>query len=217
MQAIEVETQNEESLYVGMIFSPTFPYWHIEAFHAFMNAEKPNKWKMQTLKTHGIAAARNKIVAQFLALDYTYFLSMDSDIILDRDTIAQMLHQGEEVVVANVPQKPEGGVPCIKHSELPYMRDDPISVKDNEPVKDFMLCGMGCVLIRRDVLQNMKFPQFRYVSQEFDTLPDYWRSSEDFYFFLKLHEMGIKPVFLPSAKVKHVTSAALYGKELVSL
>jgi len=84
-----------------------------------------------------------------------------------------MLLVNDDVVVAYVPQKPTGESPCIKHSELPHYRDRPVPYKEGEAVKDFMMCGMGCVLIKRQVLEEMEFPYFRYSSQEYD-ISNYW-------------------------------------------
>ena len=216
MQAIEYEMRKNTSLFVGVIFSPSFPYWHIEALQAFLNTKKPLRWMLDIERNHGIAAARNKIVQSFLKTTYTHLMLLDSDVILYEDTVTRMLEIDEDVVVANVPQKPDGGVPCVEHSELPYRRGKQISVNGAQPVKQFMLCGLGCILVKREVFEQMDFPYFRYASQEFDTLPDWYRVSEDYFFFVRLEELGIKPVYLPKAKTKHITSAALEcGKGLV--
>ena len=210
MQAIEYETQRNTSLFVGVIFSPSFPYWHIEACQAFLNAKKPQLWMLDIQRSHGIASARNNIVLSFLKTNYSHLMLLDSDVILFEDTIARMLQLDENVVIAHVPQKPNGGVPCIEHSELPFNRGAPVTKEDDtRPVKRFMLCSLGCVLIKRHVFEKMDFPYFRYASQEFDALPDWYRVSEDYYFFVQLEELGIKPVFLPTAKAKHIISAAL--------
>jgi len=216
MQACQIELQENTSLMIGVMFSPAFPFWHLSAIEGFLKVDKPKRWVFKHLKTYGLASARNQMVQYAILNKFTHILLLDADVILEKDTITKMLLVNDDVVVAYVPQKPTGESPCIKHSELPHYRDRPVPYKEGEAVKDFMMCGMGCVLIKRQVLEEMEFPYFRYSSQEYD-LPDFWLVSEDYYFFLKLDEMGIKPVFLSDAKVKHITQAALTDRGLVSI
>ena len=218
MQAVEIENQNNVSLTIGVILSPSFPFWHIHSVLSLLKLKKPQVWELKTINQHGISMARNRIVQQFLMSGMSHLLFLDSDVILsDENTIAQMLQVEEKVVVANVPQKPYGGVTCIKHSELPFARDAPITFRENELVKEFMLCGFGCVLIQREVLEKMKYPYFRYTSQESGETSDYESVSEDFYFFIKLYEMGIKPIFLPYVKATHVMTSGLTDKGIIPL
>jgi len=139
-----------------------------------------------------IDANRNKMVKQFLSdEDNDWLLMIDDDVVPPKDII-KMVEHGKPVVSATVTIK-KGAVPqpvILKEQGDQYRQISMGEYVDGEA--DGLIevdgVGTGCLLIRRDVLENMQPPWFKFLYNEEDgTL----QLGEDFYFSRRLSEQGV--------------------------
>lgn len=131
-----------------------------------------------------VDANRNEMVKSFLEKENAEWLLMiDNDIVPPTNVLDMVLH--DEPVVSAVCTIKKGAVPSptvmkeegdsyrqVNISEVLEERDDDSGLLKVEGV------GTGCLLIRRDVLEDMQPPWFKFKYNEYGGL----RLGEDFYF-----------------------------------
>ncbi len=115
-------------------------------------------------KVSPVDRARNKIVEAFMQGDYTHLLFIDSDTIPPIDTIDRLLSHDVPVVSGLTPifnledmeqydNCSQGGEPVGRRTGL-------------QPIDR---CGASCLLIRREVFEELKPPYFKFVMNEANT------------------------------------------------
>jgi len=79
------------------------------------------------------------------------------------------------------------------NSQVPFRRDPPIDFKLHEIFdfpkedEDVVLAGLGLMLVKREVFEQLDKPYFLY-SSEYGHLDDYHQISEDFWFLLRIQD-----------------------------
>jgi len=147
-----------------------------------------------------IIASRNILREKVVEGDYDYFLSLEQDVIPPKDIIERLLKHNKKVTtgiyfVHNVLNRNLKLIP-LAYKEIPSKNPLP----DMRPLNDIELasnslmkivsCGLGCVLIHRDILKKIKF---RYENKVFD----------DRFFCIDLYKQKI-PIYVDtSVKCKH--------------
>jgi len=164
-------------------------------------AQKPKNTIITKEAQFGIDHARNILAEKFLMTDCKFILFLDSDILLNQDTIMKLINAYEETgyrCITAVYHEKRGMIePAIwHHSGVPTQRG--ASYKVTELPSEIELCGMGCCLIHRDIFEQTEYPWFRYTLNTLE-LPDDERISEDFYFCYKkvYKEFGERPYAIP--------------------
>jgi len=140
-----------------------------------------------------VDANRNEMVKSFLEKpDAEILIMIDSDIVPPVDILKMVEH--DEPVVSAVCTIKKGKVPSptvmkeegdsyrqVEISEVLEERDEDSGLLEVDGV------GTGCLLIRRDVLENMQPPAFKFIQNEYGGL----KLGEDFYFSRKCKENDI--------------------------
>lgn len=148
-----------------------------------------------------VDANRNKMVKNFLEdEDNDWLLMIDNDVVPPKDII-KMVEHGKPVVSATVTIK-KGAVPqpiILKEHGDQYRQVNVAEYLENEsdgliPVDGV---GTGCLLIRRDVLENMSPPWFKFLYNDEDGS---LQLGEDFYFSRRLAQEDV-PMFVSTDHV----------------
>ena len=195
------ERIDDVSLYIFMFVHPSIKKTAPSSLvmEHFLRARKPPFDYMKVTEWE-IGKARNRAVQTFLnQSNHTHMLFLDSDIVLFDDTIERLILARKPVISAAYYEKhPDGQLCAWKHSGRPDVRADPINVDQKHGIIETELLGMGCCLVERWVLEELwekcNGDLFRFSLSD-ESLDDYWRVSEDFYFALKVyHVLNIRPL-----------------------
>jgi len=162
-----------------------------------------------------IIHSRNILREKVLNEGYDYFLSLEQDVIPPKDVIERLIKHKKEYVsgVYFAHQKYENGTklrPLLWAGHDPktkifyYLNDK--FVMESSHLAEIDASGLGCVLIHRNILENIKF---RYI-KEFPTHDDMW-------FCKDLRESGAKLFVDLSVKCKHLINKRKWNwKEILS-
>jgi GT2 family glycosyltransferase len=142
---------------------------------------------------------RNSFIRIFLAGDFTHLFLLDSDTEPPLDCIERLLALDSPLAGGCYPVLMMQGLRWALLNEdsnrlyrllewLPS-KDEPFEVDAG---------GAGCLLIRRDVFDKVKWPWFKWV--EFG---DGTQESEDIFFFRKCNEAGLRVRIDPSVICNH--------------
>ena len=210
MLAWELEPIKSAKPMIGVPLHPSFPYMHIAVISGILQTMRQFPGMPLTVsRQFEISLAREEIAKSFLNSDCTHLLMLDSDVVLQPDTLAKMLAVDAPVVVAKYAEKGkmQASYHCYHHSQVPFRRDPPVEVRPGErrQLKDVdpMLFGLGCVLVKREVFEKLEEPYFKFTISK-EEGDDYWLVSEDFFFALKCHHAGFRPVLCDDIEVLHL-------------
>ncbi len=156
-----------------------------------------------------IVESRNLLRERMLKGKYDYFLSLEQDVIPPVDIIEKLIRHGKDVVsgiyykLYNVNVRGKDGIVRQKKTLLPLIfmpsnDKDKMHVcypKDVEGEQFFKIraCGLGCVLIGKEVLEKVKF-RYDPTKSTFD----------DFLFCTDVIEKGFEIYADTSVKCKHL-------------
>lgn len=157
--------------------------------------------------------ARNMASMRLLesGLDYLFFL--DSDVVPPRDTILRLMSYKQPIVSGVYCRRsPPASIPVMLKNGAWY------DAKPNTGIHEVDLVGAGCLLISREVIQNL--PPQRPGKHWFDwrvdmqgILPHHECLSEDFTFCHHARQNGYRILVDTGIQCKHVGLAqATYGK-----
>lgn len=189
-----------------MIGLPTMNSLHPMLAILLMGWISENKIGLRVYPTLGVQPvdnARNQIVEEFLfgeGKDCTHLFFIDSDTIPPQEAL-------ENLLLVNKPIA-SGITPIVDHhdKDMTWYRKwncilpDGKAVRPNTGVHEVVGAGGSCLLIRRDVLETMEKPYFRFVYED-----DNKKSvivSEDIYFIAKAKSKGFQ-TFADTSVVCH--------------
>lgn len=136
-------------------------------------------------------SARNYCVEQFLATDDTHLLFLDDDVVPPVDALEKLLAANVPVISGLYPSEffdNESGVIRTRQNVFANLRDDgELEEAKGKGVQEIKSCGGGCLLIRRDVLEQLEAPWFKFLYDDTGKM----NKGEDVYFGMKLAEAGI--------------------------
>lgn len=146
-----------------------------------------------------IITSRNILRQKVLDGGYDYFFSLEQDVVPPRDVLERMIKHNKKIVtgiyfVHNT--LPDGSAPLTplvyKLVDAKTLTMVPIDKKefDSNKLIEVVSAGLGCLLIHRDVLKEVKF---RYEGKVFD----------DRFFFIDCYRKGFKVFCDTSIKCKH--------------
>ncbi|MBU2634271.1 MAG: hypothetical protein KJ674_03420 [Nanoarchaeota archaeon] len=140
--------------------------------------------------------SRNILRKKVLDEGYDYFLSLEQDVVAPRDVIERLLKHGKKIVSALYFYLGDDGKTLLPmvwiHHEGKFARRLDIDEVMDGKLIEAITCGLGCVLIHKDVLKNIKF---RYVKEK----PGW----DDIWFSEDAREKGFKVFVDTSIKCKH--------------
>lgn len=164
---------------------------------------------------YDIATMRNHAVKKAFETEMDYVFFLDADMIYPYDSIVRLLgHQKECVagfyVTRRLPTQPVH----FKSTKL----DGTLGAEENRIAERTGLVeqacgGFGGVLVSINVLKQMKYPFFRVMYGDDESI----MVGEDIYFFIELEKLGIKAYLDCDLKYGHVVNGAMFPDGRVRL
>ena len=191
------QNQNANKSYEGkskmktiLVAIPTAKYIEPETFKSIYDLEVPNGYKLdfQFFYGYNIDQIRN-LIADW-AKKYDYLLSVDSDIILPKDTLTKMLAADKDIITGLYIQR----IPDTHTVEVYMvisnggMTHIPYKLLKDTGVVEVAGCGFGACLVKSEIFRKMEYPHFYYQS----ALDHKNTVSEDIYFCKKARDLGYK-------------------------
>lgn len=150
-------------------------------------------------QSYSIDASRNQIVEHALEIGYDYILWIDSDMIIPKNTLIQLLSHEKDLVSGVYAYKLLNGKNAVakRFKENDVYEDIPLSeIRAEEKIIEIDGVGFGCVLTKVDMFRNIKKPWFKYSPT----------MGEDIYFCRKAQKAGYKVYLDTSIKCGHIGS-----------
>ena len=159
---------------------PTFEHIQNEVFEAIYNMDKcGHEVDFKYVTGHDCAFARNRIADEAIGGGYEYVLMVDSDTIIPKDALKNMLDPKADIVLGCCPRKntkkKETALCPITHPALnKSLTYDELDGADRI---ELAVGGFACALVRTEVFYDLSYPYFKFDLREDRTL-----LSEDYYF-----------------------------------
>lgn len=189
-----------------MIAVPTFETIYPDTFKAIYDLDKgDNEVSFDFIRGYDCATARNRIAQKALDMKVNYVLMVDNDVVLPKDALINLLSHKENVCLGYYAHR---GADNIYHGNtcICKLRDVNGKAYFNYPLESEYMAeelhtlasggtsliqihggGMGCALIKTDVLRTLKYPWYDWVNYESKGV-----LSEDLYFCEACRKAGIK-------------------------
>lgn len=186
-----IQNEKGEDMKKILIAIPTNKYVEPETFKSIYDLEVPPGYETEFQFFYGyqIDQIRN-LIAEW-AKRYDYLFSVDSDIVLPKDSLRKMIEADKDIVtglyIQRIPNthtievymvNSNGGMSNIPR-ELLFQHNGIVEVAG---------CGFGCCLIKGEVFRKMEYPHFHYHS----ALDHKNTISEDVYFCKKARDLGFQ-------------------------
>ena len=189
-----------------LIAIPTARYIEADTFKSIYDLEVPEGYEttFQYFYGYRVDQVRN-LIADWVVRDYDYLFSVDHDITFPLDTLKKLLAHDKDLVSGVYRQRLE---PQMLEIYEPF--GTRMSTKDLY-AKDWNLvgiggCGFGCVLVKKEVLVGVGYPQFEY----HPALDHSNTISEDTDFCKKAITKGFKLWCDPSVRCGHIGSTTMH-------
>lgn len=181
---------------------PTNKYIEPQTFKSLWDLDIPEDFELDFQYFYGYQIDQVRNLIADWARRYDYLLSVDSDIVLPRDSLKKMLQADKDIVTGlYIQRKPETQILEV-YMDTPNggCTNIPYSLLENKNTVEIAACGMGAALIKSEVFKKMSYPHFYYKS----ALTMQETISEDIYFCKKARELGFSVWADPSIKCDHV-------------
>jgi FkbM family methyltransferase len=185
-----------------LIGIPTAKYIEVETFKSLWDLDVPEGYELDFQYFYGYSVSQVRNLISEWAKRYDYLFSVDSDIILPKDTLTKMIATDKDIISGlYIQRKPNEQILEVYMStpgggctNIPY------SLLENLGVVEIEACGMGCALIKSEVFRKTPYPHFFY--KEALTMQE--TVSEDVYFCRKAKVHGFTVWTDPSIKCDHI-------------
>jgi len=149
-----------------------------------------------------VVKARNNMVKKLLKEDFTHLFFMDSDMNFPENTLSRLLQHDLDIVGGLYSQKmPPFYTTIFKGKDVDISKEkadwdensnghwSTVNPKPGAGVIEVSAIGTGCLLIKRNVLEDMEWPYFWY-----EESPDEKEEmmTEDVFFCIKAKNVGFK-------------------------
>ena len=188
-----------------LVAIPTAKYIEVETFKSLWDLDVPDDVVLDFRYTYGytIVQLRNLIASWTVDGLYDYLFSVDSDIVLPKDTLTKLLNHNKDIVSGvYIQRKANMEVPEIyrwKGNAMLNVSMDEILPAGLHPIAG---CGFGCVLVKSEVFRKIGYPQFDYKMHSVGQI----QYSEDTYFCNKAAENGFEIYVDSSIVCGHIGS-----------
>ncbi len=179
----------------------SFPYVPIAFHESFTVTKKPNGGYtyIRVNSLHSIEDMRNQAVMEALRLNCTHLLQIDSDMVLNPNTIPVLLSREVDIVGALYFNRfpPFEPTAILSLDRFPEWTPDSFYGVDR--------IGGGCLLVNTDVFRIMKAPWFRMKRDEGGNI----LLGEDFAFCDEARKLGYKVWCDSTVTAKHVNQTLI--------
>jgi hypothetical protein len=152
---------------------------------------------------------RERLIEQAIEVKSEWVLWLDSDMMFPSTTLLRLLAHNQDMVACNYMKRshPFKSVTFMDTNDW----ESWVPIKSEDELLTVEATGMGCLLMRTSVFQNLNKPYFEYTFQP--TTKDWL--GEDFTLFKKLNSLGyqLKIDMNLSNEIYHIGTFA-YGKSL---
>jgi FkbM family methyltransferase len=185
-----------------LVAIPTAKYVETQTMKSLWDLDVPDGYELDLQFFYGYQTDQVRNLSSEWAKRYDYMLSVDSDIVLPRDSLKKMLASDKDIISGLYIQRIPGTQTVEVYMNTPNggCTNIPYSLLENRGVVEIAACGMGCVLIKSDVFRKMEYPHFYYKS----ALDHRNTVSEDVYFCTKARSIGFKVWADTSIKCDHI-------------
>lgn len=193
-----------------LIAVPTFETITPDTFKALWDMDKGgNEVLFEFVRGYDCATARNNIAVKAQELNAEYVLMVDNDVTPPPDALVNLLSHGVDAVGGYYAHRgndntntgrtcacrlyqPDGKPYFHYPAESEYTSDEMRGKRESgEYLVRIHGCGMGCMLIRTSVFDQLRYPWFDWVNYADDNRG---MLSEDLYFCEQLKNEGI-PIY----------------------
>jgi hypothetical protein len=183
-----------------LIAVPTFESIYPDTFKSIYDLDKgEHELIFDFVRGYDTASARNNIVALAKGYNADYVLMVDSDVVLPKDALSNLISHGENVVLGYYAHRnranDETPKTCLcKLGEINYtMQYTADELKAMRERGEYLFRihggGMGCALIRTSVFDRMPYPYYDWKNYN-DA--NHSLLSEDLYFCEQCRYAGIE-------------------------
>lgn len=154
-----------------------------------------------------VESTRHMLAKQVVADDsVTHVLWLDSDMRFPKDALFRLLAADEDIVAAIYPGRRAPIIPTATIGDEQLLFIEPARSAQPDMLIEASRCGMGCMLMRADVLRKIPKPWF---AVSYSSEQDIYQG-EDAFFCRKAQDAGYRVMIDPnlSREVKHVGSFA---------
>jgi FkbM family methyltransferase len=187
-----------------LIAVPTARNIEVETFKSIYDLTVPDGYDTEFQYFYGYQIDQIRNLIGEWAKHYDYLFSVDSDIILPKDTLVRMLSADKDMISGLYIQRKPGQhiLELYQDSARGGVENIPYAAIKNRGVIPVAGCGFGCVLIKADIFRKMPYPHFVYQSaiDHANTL------SEDIYFCNKARSLGYTIWADTSIQCEHIGS-----------
>lgn len=189
-----------------LIAIPTARYIEADTFKSIYDLEIPEGYKAEFQFFYGyrVDQVRN-LIADWVVRGYDYLFSVDHDITFPPDTLKKMIEHDVDLVSGVYRQRLEPQQLEIYEPFGSRMSTEDLFAK-NWKLIGIGGCGFGCVLVKKEVLVAVGYPQFEYhhALNHNDTI------SEDTDFCKKAIAKGFRLWCDPSILCGHIGSTTMH-------
>lgn len=180
---------------------PTFENIAPDTFKSIYGLNPCGNWLVfDYVRGYDCATARNRIAQQAIDENADYVLMVDSDMVLQSDTLVNMLSHDKDMIIGCCPHRSPNNLYngitsiCKNDGETDYTHQytarEIIEMRERgEYLIEIHGGGMGCTLIRTELFRTIPQPWFKWT-----VYPDGGVLSEDLYFCEQCHNFGI-PIY----------------------
>jgi len=204
---MKLKWRNEMKVAIGLPCS--FPMVYEDFMASILTMDKTGiEVELFRARTgHDIAMLRNDIVRGFLKSDCSHLLQIDSDMIVHKNALICMLQRDVDIVGALYFMRYPPFAPCsVRFKNKENDEVDPFTIKELQSKELLMTdrVGTGCMLIKREVLENVKYPWFNTKKKNMQIV-----MSDDYFFCDKARETGFKIFVDTAVPCQHLSNAAI--------
>ena len=185
-----------------LIAIPTNKYIEPETFKSIYDLIVPEGYQTQFQFFYGYQIDQIRNLIADWGKKYDYLFCVDSDIILPTDTLVKMILHDKDIISGLYIQRIVGThtLEIYTDNDTGGVTNIPYRLVENQGLIEISACGMGCCLIKGEVLRKMEYPHFVYKSaiEHRNTV------SEDVYFCKKARSLGFSVWADVSIKCDHV-------------
>lgn len=189
-----------------LIAIPTARYIEADTFKSIYDLEVPEGYEttFQYFYGYRVDQVRN-LIADWVVRDFDYLFSVDHDITFPPDTLKKLLAHDQDLVSGVYRQRLEPQQLEIYEPWGGRMSAEDLYSK-NWRLIGIGGCGFGCVLVKKEVLEGVGYPQFEY----HPALDHSNTISEDTDFCKKAIVKGFKLWCDPSVRCGHIGSTTMH-------
>lgn len=198
---IKTEINMPKSILIAI---PTNKNICVETFKSIYDLEIPPGYVTHFQYFYGYQVDQIRNLIAEWAKHYDYLFSVDSDIVLPKDSLSKLLNADKDIVSGvYIQRKIEQSIPEI------YLANNVGGVSNvsidklyegSQPIIEIDACGFGCVLVKNEVFLKMDYPHFYYKS----ALDHKNTISEDVFFCRKAKQLGFRVWVDTSIKCEHI-------------